>query len=314
MKRINACVTAVILALAFCAPVLAAYPEKPITMNVGFKAGGVADTIARVLGKALQAELGQPVVVVNNDGGGGTKAAGMLKKAKPDGYQIAAVASSTFSFTPHFLAAQKRQSYKVDDFTYLATVAEFQVAWVGPPSINDWESFIALAREKSNGASVASLSPLDAMIIRYIAKKEGVTINPVPYKGGAGAMAALLGGHTDIALSGGLHFKYVKAGQMKVLAVPTAKRLAAHPDAPTLIELGYGISAGTYVVLALPKGTPADIVNTLEQALSKAVNDESYTTLMGKMSIPVEYRGPKETEELISEQSKSLLELFKIIK
>ncbi len=291
----------------------AEYPEKPINLIVGFKAGGTSDTVARFLARSLQTQLGQPVLVMNKPGGGGTLAATTVKKSAPDGYNIAVITNTAYTFMPYFMAMQKKAPYNWDDFTHLATVGEIQLAFVGPPAVKNWQDLLALGRQKG-GLSVASLSPTIGLITRLIAKKEGISIKSVPFKGGSESMPALLGGHTDFAVSGGIHIKYTRAGKMNTLAAFSGDGLAAEPEVPTLRQLGYDIDFGVSLTVSLPKGTPPEIVQKLQQALSRAVQEKEYIDLMAKLVIPVNFRDAAQTTQYMKNQSVYNKQLFDFLK
>jgi len=306
-------IVVMVTGLGFNQSAWAAYPDKPINLIVGFKAGGITDSVARILAKSMQEQLGQPVLVVNKPGGGGFLAASYVRKSAPDGYNIAMTVSVAYTFMPHFMAKQKKVAFSWDDFDYLATVGEFQAAYVGPPSIKTWKELMDLGKQKK-GLSVASMTPIDAMVTRYIAKKEGIPIKIVPFKGGAETLTAVMGEHTDFGFSGGLHIKYTKAGKLNTLAAFSGNGLAAEPQVPTLTKLGYDVDSGSAVTVSLPKGTPDNIIMKLETCVAKAVQTEEYKGLMSKIKFPINYRGPKATSKYISEQYGSMQNLFEFLK
>ena len=320
MKKISRCfhvwqlVILLALVLSFGLPqmVWAEYPDKPINVYVGFKAGGATDAMARMLGKSMEAQLGQPVVIVNKAGGGGTLAATALKGCKPDGYHLAMTPTQAYTFMPRFMAIQKKATYSFGDFDYLATVGQYQLAFVGPPSVNSWQDLIAMSKKKGD-LSMAGMTPLDRMVSRFIAKKEGVTIKFVPYKGGAETLSALMGGHVDFAFSGGIHVKYTAAGKMKTLLALGSKPLLADPDVPTLKQL-YGIGIEGANMYALPKGTPDGIIKKLEAAVAQAVEDKAYQGLMAKIRFPINYRDHKTVSAYIAQQNEEMALLFEQLK
>lgn len=287
------------LAVMLAVPALAAYPDRPIKILVGFKAGGGVDTMARLLAKKAGDYLGQPVVVVNKAGGGGAIAATALTKAKPDGYTLNFNIVLTYAAWPYMTKVR----YKADDFTYIAAVSKFQEAFVSLANApwQDWKGLIAQAK-KAGPLNVAVMSPYDKNVLKYIAKKEGVKFNLVPTKGGAAIMTAILGGHVDFGFSGGIHYAYVKAGKMQVLAGHGAERLIGTPEVPTLKELGYDIALENYNIVVGPKGLPADITAKLAAAFKQAINDPDYQNLLNnKLRFPVVYLGPAELTQKVQE-------------
>ncbi|MBW1998476.1 MAG: hypothetical protein JRJ29_11000, partial [Deltaproteobacteria bacterium] len=170
----------------------AAYPEKPINLIVAFRAGGSLDTTFRVFAKALSKELGKPVVVSNRAGAGGAVGASHLKMKKPDGYTLGANASLAFTLSTNL----GKVDYTVDDFTYIASIAQTQPAFVATPQKGwkTWWDLINAAKEKGS-LTYASQTPWDRMAIKLINRKSGVNLVPVPTKGGGEMVPALLGGH-----------------------------------------------------------------------------------------------------------------------
>ena len=228
----------------------AAWPEKPITVTVGFGAGGTTDVAARAVGEVLSRRIGQPVVIENKPGAGGALASTALMKAAPDGYNLVANTSTTMTFDPHATSL----AYGVDDFTYLAAIGEFPEAYIALPD-KGWKTLAdALAAGKEKGMNYASTTSIDRVVSALIAKKSGTQLAAVPTRGGAEAVTQVMGGHVDLAYSSGAYIPQALAGQVKVLAVLSDKRVAALPDAPTLLDLGYDLSSVNLIVFLAPKG------------------------------------------------------------
>ena len=291
---------------------LAEYPDRPIKVLVGFKAGGGTDAMARMLAKKAGDVLGQPVVVVNKPGGGGAVAAKATLHAKPDGYTLCFNIALAYACWPHMTQVK----YKEDDFSYICAVGKFQEAFVSLPDKGwqDWKGLIAYAKKKGP-LNIAVMSPYDKQVLRYIAKKEGVKFNLVPTKGGAAIMTQVLGNHMDMGFSGGIHYQYVKAGKMIVLAGHGEQRLIGTPDVPTLKELGYDIALENYNVVVGPKGLPDDVVKKLGQAFEEAVKTAEYQDLLkNKLHFPPLFLGPAELEKKIQLMSKDFKAMAEYLK
>ncbi|GGO81858.1 hypothetical protein GCM10011348_21830 [Marinobacterium nitratireducens] len=243
-----------------------AWPAKPLTLLVGFGAGGGADTLSRLVARELEKEIGQPVVVKNVAGGGGVVMATKLKNSEPDGYTFGLASNSSFDSMPWFAELE----YKADDFDYLTTVTQLQNAIVasGDAPFNSWDEMIEYGR--SSGLTFASISPITRRFINLVAEKEGVKIRIVPMRGGLEIMNSLIGGHVDIAWSAGVHQAYLSDGKLQVLAALNDERLSTSPEKPTVRELGYDKSYTTYFMFSAPKGIPEAILNKLTDALRKA--------------------------------------------
>jgi tripartite-type tricarboxylate transporter receptor subunit TctC len=274
-----------LLAVSMCALVVpsahAAWPEKPVTITVGFGAGGTTDVAARAIGEVLSRHLAQPVVIENKPGAGGALAATALMNVAADGYSLVANTSTTMTFDPH----ATQLAYGVDDFTYLAAIGEFPEAYIALPD-KGWKTLgDALTTGKEKGLNYASTTSIDRVVSALIAKKSGTQLSAVPTRGGAEAVTQVMGGHVDLAYSSGAYIPQAKAGQVKVLAVLSDKRLAALPDAPTLLELGYELASVNLILFMAPKDLPKDIRGKLISAFAAAAKDEKIVDLMDKRSL-----------------------------
>ena len=295
------------------ATVLAAYPERPITLLINFRAGGNIDTLARVMAKSMGDTLGQPILTVNKPGAGGGVGAMELKRAKPDGYTLCLTVATTFVFNPHFA---KKAKYGMDDFRYIASATQGQEAFVSLPDKpwKDWKGLIEEARKKG-GLTFSTFTPAERVFMKVVAKQEGVKLTPVPTKGGAGMVPQVLGGHVDFAFSGGIHYSYAKQGKMIVLAGLGDKRLIDFPDVPTLKELGYNVVLDQYVVFAAPKDVPEEVVQKVNDAVAKAVKDPSVADLIeNKIHWPIAYLGPDDVVKALKEMNESYKEMKKSLK
>ena len=308
----NTLVICLVLFLASSIPSWAEYPDRPVKILVGFRAGGTVDTMARLISKKAGDILGQPVVVVNKPGGGGAIAAKETLRAKPDGYTLSFNIALTYAAWPHMTKVK----YTEDDFTYIAAVGKFQEAFVSLPNKGwtDWKGLIAYAKKQAP-LNVSVMTPYDKQVLRYIAKKEGVEFNLVPTKGGSAIMTQVLGNHVDFGFSGGIHYQYVKAGKMIVLVGHGQERLIGTPDVPTLKELGYNIALENYNVVAGPKGMPDDVTQKLGKAFGQAVQSAEYQDLMkNKLHFPALFIGPEELSLKIKTMSKDFKAMAEFLK
>lgn len=270
------------LALPMATSAWAEWPEKPITVTVGFGAGGTTDIAARAVADVVSRKLGQPVVVENKPGAGGAVAATALTKMPADGYNLVATTSTTITLDPQMT----KLAFTPEDFTYVAAVGEFPEAFIALPS-KGWKNLSdALAAAKAAGRmNYASSTSLDRMVTAVLGKKVGAQLVPVPTRSGAEVVTQVMGGHVDLGYSSGAYFPQAKAGELAVMAVLGEKRLAAFPDVPTLKELGYGISSVNLILFVAPKGLPADVAEKLYAAFAAAGADPSVVELMDKRAL-----------------------------
>ena len=297
-------VSAIVLAGATTVPAtvaLAEYPEKPITMYIGFRPGGAVDTTGRLLAANLEKALGQPVIPVQKAGGGGTVMASTLIHDKPDGYTIGMGASAAYTLAPQL---NTKIAYKIDDFDHLATVSIPQDALVVRKD-SPWNSLADMVKDAKahhKTLSIASQVAVVNMLAMAIEKKDGIKFKIVPVKGGSKGIQQVLGGHVDLTWSGSGWHKQVAAGTMKPLVSISAKRMPDYPNIPTMMELGYGYTFTDTFMLSAPKGLPAAIKAKLADAIKKAITPELSKQLLSKMKLATDYRGPIETVKYLHAQ------------
>ncbi|MBL7250258.1 tripartite tricarboxylate transporter substrate binding protein [Alloalcanivorax marinus] len=307
MRLIKHCAAAVLAVSTLFTLVLsgtaqaADWPSKPITLLVGFSAGGGADTLARLMAHALEKDLGQPVVVDNKAGGGGVVMATLLQRAPADGYTIGFTSDSTFDALPFIV----RTAYQPDDFDYLATVTELQNALVAGASapFSTWDEMLAYAREEG-GLTFGSLSPITTKFAERWAKKEGINVRTVPIKGGRQIITDVMGRHLDVGWSAGVHQAYLNDKGVKVIVGMNDKRLSTSPDVPTIGEHGYGRSYTSYFMLAAPKGIPSPVREKLLAAIRKAATSKDVANLAEeKMKFPNVVLSAEQLTRFIQTQS-----------
>jgi len=296
-------IAAIAAGTAALMPGLAAaeYPDKPITMLIGFRPGGAVDTTGRLLAQALEKELGQPVVPVTKDGGGGTVMASTLMNAAPDGYTIGMGASAAYTLAPQM---NTKLRYKIDDFDHIATVSIPQDAIVVPIK-SPWNSLADMINDaKKNNKTLSFASQVSAatLMTMAITKKTGVKFNVVNVKGGALGIQQVLGGHVDVTWSGSGWNQQVDAGTMKALASMGSKRNVDYPNLPTLKELGYDFEFTDTFMLSAPKGLPKAVLARLSEAVKKAMTPEFSKALLSKMKLVVDYRDPAATTAYLHQQ------------
>ena len=293
--------------LCFNQVMAAGYPDRPIQLYLGFGAGGALDTMARIFAEEMSVVLGKPVIVQNKEGGGGNLATTYLKNEKADGYTISLIPSQSLTYNP---VAMKTQ-FTADDFSYLGSGVYMQEAFVCLPDkpYKTFKEMIEWAKQNNQKLKYSSVVPIDIAITKAITKATGVQLLPVPTKGGAASMTSVLGGHVDFGFSGGVHYEYVKAERMIVLASLGAKRLAAFPNVPTIVESGYDIPIDNYYVLFLRKETPPEVMDVLAKAAQKAFTSEKFVGLVDKMNLKGEYLTPEQSTAEITKAQKIMEQL-----
>jgi len=270
------------------------YPTKPINFLIGFPAGGTTDVCARPLVAAASKILGQPIMILNKPGGASSVAVATLRNEKPDGYTIGIVGSGA-------LLSQHMRKVPYDtarDFTPIMQYAVYLYGLVVLPDSpwNTFKEFIDYAKANPGKIRYSTAGPGSPqhLVMERLALKEKIKWTHIPFEGGAPAVSALLGGHVEASSQTTEWKKQVEAGRLRLLAVYGEKRMMDFPDAPTLLELGYGIVAPSLICIAGPKGLSPQIVETLHGAFKKAMEDPDFIKVSRQVDQPSIYRGPED--------------------
>ena len=294
-RKYLAAASALALSAVVAGPVLAdEWPERPVTMVIGFNPGGSTDIQGRVLANVMEEYLGQPVNVVNEPGAGSAVAFTNLANAEPDGYRFLFGGTTALTFTPIITDVE----YEIDDFEYLAALALGQNALVtsAEQPFETFDEIIEYGQE--NPMTYAQQTALDQAIIERVAEEEGLDLAIVPTGGGAGMAPLILGREVDFAYSGGTHAQYTPTGEMVIAAFLSAERSPFYPDVPTLMELGYDYSIEDWRTIIVPQGVPEDVKDRLMAAAEFASQDERFIeTTEGNTFFPVVYYDQEQMEE-----------------
>ncbi|HCT9403988.1 tripartite tricarboxylate transporter substrate binding protein [Raoultella ornithinolytica] len=284
------------------------FPTAPVKIEVGAAAGGGMDIVARALAERLSPLLGQPVLVSNRAGAGGAIAMMALKNAQPDGYTLALVPSWTLSYQPLIST-----HYRAEDFTLLAVLYRSPDALIARADTpwNSLSQMLDSARNEQKTLLFASQSPVDQLIINWLARQTGNKIAALPTRGGGEMIPKLLGGHVDFAYSATMHTQYVSSGKMKVLASLTDQRQSIAPDVPTLKEQGWDIAINTFFIVVLPAGVPQAITENLSSAFADIMRDEHIRSLIeDKLFMNIDVHLMKDASSLIVGQQSKMRTLF----
>ena len=274
MHRRTVCLAAA-AALAPAVRAQGAYPNRPIKLIVGFPPGGGIDFTARLIQPALEAALGQPVVIDYKPGAGGVIAATELTRAAPDGYTLLVANTGPFAIAPYL---QARRPYDpVTQFSTIGQIAEssYIAATRADHPARDLKQFVEWARANAGKANYASGGPgasthLNGELLNSVA---GIDLLHVPYKGSAPAVTDLIGGQTHLLIDAGtVLLPQIKGGRLKALAVTGPRRDANLPDVATVREQGLGgMEAVGFQGLVGPAGLPRDVVERLSSELRKVL-------------------------------------------
>jgi len=260
------------------------YPSRPVRLIVPFAPGGGTDIVARTIAQKLGETFKQPVVVENRAGGNGTIGANAVAHAPPDGYTLTMItASHSVNVT---LQGTKHPYDLIKDFAPISQVTTQPYVLVVNPKLpaRSVRELVVLAKASPGkltygSSGVGGTSHLSGALFCVLA---GIEMTHVPYRGGEPAMADVISGQIDMLFSTRLQSRgFVEAGQLRPLAVTTARRSPATPELPTMQEAGvpgYEV-AGWYGMLA-PAGTPAPIVDKLNREIVRIVHLPDVTAKM----------------------------------
>ncbi|MDF2369315.1 MAG: tripartite tricarboxylate transporter substrate-binding protein [Rhizobiaceae bacterium] len=248
-------------------------PPGPIKLLIAFRAGGGADTQARLVAEALEAKMGWKFIPEQVTGKGGLNMAVALKGAANDGTVIGMTVTETFGYN---MAAAPKAGMKPSDFTGLTTTAGFQMGIVAPTS-KGWTSFDDMIAAGTGGQQIrfGVMSPKLADLAYLLGKAQGVTLNIVSVKGGKAVMDGVNAGDLDVGFMAGIQAKGVAAGDLVNLASALSEPLIQTPDAPTLADLGVAFNADGQFVFMGPAGMPQEARSALTQAIAGAVTDDA---------------------------------------
>jgi len=274
--------------LVATAPALSqGYPNKPVRLIVPYSAGGASDIIGRLVAQKLPEFLGQQVVIDNRAGAGGLIGTDLASKAAPDGYTL------LLTSTPHVILPHLHKKMPYDALKDFAPITQFgdqPYALTIHPSlgVSTVKELIALAQKQPGKINYASSGNGGAqhMFAALFVSMAKIDMVHIPYKGSGPARADLLGGQVKLGCLGiASVLPQHKAGQVRILAVTSAKRSQEIPDIPSIAETLPGYSASLWQGLTAPRGTPPavierlrrDVVRTMESADVKSAFDRAGT-------------------------------------
>jgi tripartite-type tricarboxylate transporter receptor subunit TctC len=294
----------------FAATVFAAdppYPTHPVRLLVPFAAGGGADAMARIIAPKLTDSLGQTWVVDNRGGAGGNLAAEIVAKSAPDGYTVFLGFNTVLTVNP---ILYKKLSFDMSkDLAPIALLATAQYILVVHPSVpaHSVKELVALAKQKPgtlNYSSGGTGTPLH-LAAALFAKRAGISLVHVPYKGGSPAAAALLAGEVQMLFGSiAAAMPQVRAGKLRALATTGLKRSKVAPELPTMAESGFpGFDVGSWYALLVPTKTPAGIIRTIHDAAVKGVAQPDVQEAMARQGLEVETSTPQELAARIKRES-----------
>lgn len=295
----------------------AGYPDKPVTVISDAAAGATPDIDARFIAAALTTAWKQQVIIVNHPGAFGSIAARAAADAAPDGYTLFMPSLASFIAGPGI--APNVPLMLPRDFLPIGFTADNPMFIAVNPSlgVSTLPDLIALAKKEPGKITIAAtgagrLTHLTGLLLQ---DRAGIQLLPVPYTAGpsvalgdvaSGRVSMIIEGYSGIVGS-------VKSGQVKLIAVASAKRLPEFPDLPTVAETIPDFSATGWQVLLAPLGTPAPIVAKVSADLSKVVGDEDFQRRLGSVGSYSRAMTPEQTLGFVDKEQKTWLPVMRKI-
>ncbi len=287
---------------ALPAAVLAAYPDKPISMVVAYSPGGGTDLVARAIAPFIEKYLGNNarIIVMNRPGAGGEIGFAALANAPADGYTIG------FINTPNVITIpiERKAQYSADKFELLGNIVDdpgnFSVHSDSP--VKTLKDLADLARAKPGEVTVGTtgIGSDDHLAMLLFQKQAGVKMNHIPMKGAADVRTGIVGKQIDVAAMNIGEAMQAAAGgaPMRQLGTMSLARSGLSPDIPTFAEQGYKIEMASLRGIAAPRGMPADVRQALVTAIQTAAADPEFQAQAVKYYAPLRYLGPPEFDKV----------------
>jgi tripartite-type tricarboxylate transporter receptor subunit TctC len=261
------------------------WPQRVVTLVVGFPPGSINDVMARALSQALSPILGQPVVVENKGGAGGTIGTRAVARAEPDGYTLMLGTSSQLVMN---VAAYAKLDFSIEhDLIPVALLSRSPLLLVVNTSVpvKNLAELIALAKEKPGTLNYGTngIGGIVHVSTERFLGDAKIKMQPVHYRGSGPALQGVVSGEVQVLIDGPLTAgSFVTSGDLKALAV-APDRVSALPDVPTYKEQGLMNSDGyTWNSIMVPKGTPQPIIDKLNAAINKALDGDQMQSLIAK--------------------------------
>lgn len=271
----------------------AEYPSRPVRLVLPFAAGGAADAVARTLAPALEARLGQPVVIENRAGADGAIAGQVVAGAPADGYTILYAVSATAA-----LPVVGTTAYGPSDFAPITTIGTYDFGMFVSPRVpaTSVGEFIAYAREHPGTVNFATLNVGEHFAAAQFMRASGVEMTKVPYRSMAQVLPDMLAGQVHVnfgPLSNGIAL--AREGKVRVLAMLGPERSLLAPEVPTMGESGMpGVAFESVQMLLAPAKTPAGIVGQLSREVNAVLSQPGVRAKLEKLTLRVKGCTPED--------------------
>jgi tripartite-type tricarboxylate transporter receptor subunit TctC len=279
------------------------YPNRPITFIIGFAPGGPSDVLSRVVGRRMEQELKQPMIIENRSGAGGSLAAQLVARAAPDGYTVMLGTNAALTINPNILKNLGYDSEK--DFEYISMIGLQPDVMYVHPSVPAKTFTEAIAYIKANpgklnfgSGGIGTPGHLSGELLKI---RSGVEMTHVPFRGTGQSVQGVIAGHIQMAFNPPAPLlPFIQGGNIRPLAVTSPKRSGVLPDIPTIHESGYpGFNTDNWWGLVAPAGTPKEIIAVLHKALHDSLKDPAMQKQMLDLGVDVTPGSPEEMRAVV---------------
>jgi len=281
----------------------AEYPDKEVEWVLWSSPGGGSDITTRTVGIPLRKSLGKPLVIINMPGGNGARAMTYIQNRPADGYTLIFITGTLITAIERGLV-----DYSIDDFVpvYMFNYDPQTIVVSAKGEIKSLDDLIKLGKERPLKWAMTGLGDNEHVHIDIFAKAVGIKYDPVVYQSGGETVVAALGGVVDVLMGNPSEvIGQVEAGNLNVVCTLSEKRLSIFPDVPTCLEKGYEVIRGTFRGVAVKKGTDPEIIKTLEELFSKAVDSQIYRSFIEDSGMDFFVKGSEDFKVFLDSQYES---------
>ncbi len=291
-----------------------AYPTKPVRVVIVFAPGGGTDIVGRIVMQKVGEQLGQQFIVENRAGAAGMIGAEYVTKSAPDGYTLM-VYTQTMLVNAHVYSKTPYDPLK--SFVGITPLTKLVSMLAVHPSmpVRTTKDLIALAKSHPGEIAYGSsgVGGVQHLATSYLASKAGLKLNHVPFKGGAPAVVALMGGEIQMIITPIAEIvSHVKSGRVRAIAVSSAARTAQFPDIPSIGETVKGYDYSSWFGAFAPAGTPRAIVDRLNAEIRKAMADPAVAANLASQTLDPMPMSPEEFARLLKSDYDMLRDVVRI--
>lgn len=305
MKRRQFIQSATLMTLPGVLSAQSAWPDRPVRLVVPYPPGASTDALGRMVAQRVSAAIGQPVVVENRAGASGIIGTEHVARSAPDGYTFLLGTDSTHASSTHMMASPSY--HPIRDFTPLTLAAANPIVLVthpGVPARNVAELVDWVKRHPDKGGfgSSGAGSPhhLSGELLR---ERSGASFVHVPYKGGAPAIADLIGGQISMVFASAITIlPHVQSGRLRALAVTSASRYSGLPEVQTIAETYAGFEISSWLAFFAPANLPSPIQTRLSQEIRRAISEPENRDKLGAGGLIVVASDPSELARVVERE------------